>query len=316
MTQPQRDNRPRPEVRVGQIRYMNVAPVYHGLANGGRPPGMSLFSGPPATLNAMLAEGALDISPVSSAAYARHADDWLLLPDLSISCRGPVMSVLLVSRHPISELDGRKVLLTRESATAAALTRFLLAAEGVRPRFDTGRVCAPDDLDGDVGAALVIGDAALREPWADHFPHVLDLGNCWWERTGRPFVFAMWAVRRPFAENHPDRVRAVARAFHRSRRCGEARMDEILPEACRRLGIGADQCRQYYRRLYYGLDADQIRGARRFFDGLHRDGILPRPVRLTFFGEHKWDAPPAGSFPREPAPPMPALRSASSAALM
>ena len=300
MTQPQWDNPSRPdfrsdfqsEVRVGRIRYMNVAPVCHGLANGDRPPGMSLFSGPPAELNAMLAEGKLDISPVSSAAYARHAEDWLLLPDLSISCRGPVMSVLLVSRHPIAELDGRTVLLTQESATAAALTRFLLAEEGVRPRFETGRVCVRGDLSADVGAALVIGDAALREPWADRMdgwvPHVLDLGSWWWERTGLPFVFALWAVRRRFAEEHPQRVRAVVRAFHRSRRHGLERMEEILPDACDRLGIGPGRCRQYYDRLHYGLDADQIQGVRRFFDGLHREGMLSRPVKLSFFEESEF----------------------------
>lgn len=315
MTQFQRDNLSRPdfqtdfqfEVRVGRIRYMNVAPVYHGLTNGDRPQGMSLFSGPPAELNAMLAEGKLDISPVSSAAYARHAEDWLLLPDLSISCRGPVMSVLLVSRHPISELDGKTVLLTQESATAAALTRFLLAEEGVRPRFETGRVCVREDLSEDIGAALVIGDAALRELWADHFPHVLDLGSWWWERTGLPFVFALWAVRRSFAEAHPERVRAVVRAFHRSRRHGLGRIEEILPNACDRLGIGPDRCRQYYDRLHYGLDADQVQGVRRFFDGLHREGILSRPVELSFFRDSRLQKPTQRAFPKTSALRFPAF---------
>jgi chorismate dehydratase len=268
---------------------------------------MSLFSGPPAELNAMLAEGKLDISPVSSAAYARHAEDWLLLPDLSISCRGPVMSVLLVSRHPISELDGRTVLLTQESATAAALTRFLLAEEGVRPRFETGLVCAQEDLSEDVGATLVIGDAALREPWSDHFTYVLDLGSWWWERTGLPFVFALWAVRRSFAEAHPEWVRAVVRAFHRSRRYGLGRIEEILPNACERLGIGPDRCRQYYDRLHYGLDADQIQAVRRFFDGLHREGMLSRPVQLSFFRDNGLQKPTHRAFPTTSALPFPAF---------
>lgn len=309
MTQPQRDKFARPEVRVGRISYMNVAPVYHGLSNGGRPPGTSLVSGPPATLNAMLAEGKLDISPVSSAAYARHVDEWLLLPDLSISCRGPVMSVLLVSRHPVSELGGKTVLLTRESATAAALTRFLLAEARVRPRFATGRVCSAEDLGDGIGAALVIGDAALREPWADRFPHVLDLGKWWWERTGLPFVFALWAVRRRFAEDHPERVRDVVRAFHRSRRYGEDRIAEIVPEASRRLGIDADTCRRYYQHLHYGLDAEQIHGVRRFFDGLRREGILPRPVRPSFFEADRIPAPIP--YRNAPAPPFPVFRPVS-----
>ncbi|GBC63876.1 hypothetical protein DENIS_4875 [Desulfonema ishimotonii] len=275
----------RPSVNVGQISYMNVAPVYYGLDNGDRPRWMALASAPPAILNTMLAEGRLDISPVSSAAYARNQDDWLLLPDLSISCFGQVMSVLLVSRHPFNQLSGRTVILTRDSATAAALTRYLFASRGIRPRIETGRVRCAGDLPDDADAALVIGDAALREKWAGGFSHVWDLGEMWRTRTGLPFVFALWAVRRAFAEKHPERVSAVAEQFHRSRCEGLGNISRILPRASRRLGIDEKMCRCYYDHLQYNLSPLQTEGLECFFEGLHRENIISRPVRLSFFSD-------------------------------
>lgn len=270
-------------VRVGRISYMNVAPVYYGLNNGQKPDWMAMTCAPPAALNAMMAAGELDVSPVSSAAYARHQDEWLILPDLSIACFGPVMSVLLVSRHPFAGLAGRKVVLTRESATAAALTRYLLASDGIRPCLTVGRVRRADDLPDDTGAALVIGDAALREPWAARFDHVWDLGAMWRERTGLPFVFALWVVRKSFAEAHPDRVSAVLHQFYRSRSAGAGHLSRILPEAADRLGISPEMCRRYYHRLRYTLDSAQMAGLSAFFRGLYAERIISRPVGLSLF---------------------------------
>src|SRR5439155_26440848 len=42
-------------------------------------------------------------------------------------------------------------------------------------------------------AALVIGDPALA--LEGRFPHVLDLGQAWFEWTGPPFLFAAWGAR-------------------------------------------------------------------------------------------------------------------------
>jgi chorismate dehydratase len=272
-------------VTVGRISYMNVAPVYYGLDNGLCPDWMEVVSGPPSFLNRSLADGALDISPVSSAAYARHPRDWVLLPGLSISCFGAVMSVLLVSRYPLDCLDGRTVLLTDESATAAALLRLLFAGKGIRPRFRTGKVRRPQAFNGDGDAALVIGDAALREDWRGHFPHVLDLGQLWWDLTGRPFVFAVWAARREFAESCPDRVAAVSAAFRQSKAAGLAGIDGIIPAAAHRLRLDHDACRRYYRRLHYDLTPPEIEGLGVFFGGLHRHHLIGRPVSPLFFHE-------------------------------
>ncbi|MDM8535284.1 menaquinone biosynthesis protein [Desulfobacterales bacterium HSG17] len=270
-------------VRIGRISYMNVAPIYYGFNNGHKPPWINMICAPPSDLNKMLANGELDISPVSSAAYARNQDKWLLLPDLSISCNGPVMSVILVSKYPFEKLTGKTVILTRESATAAALSRFLFASQKVKPYIKTGKIRCADDLPEDSSAALVIGDAALKEEWSSKFNHVWDLGEMWKEHTGLPFVFAMWAVRKAFAQEHPELVSEIADQFQISRTFGKKNMPRIHHQASKKLGISVHKCRQYYNQLHYDLNSEKIKGVESYFKGLYQENIISRPVNLSFF---------------------------------
>ncbi len=80
--------------RIGRIGYINCAPVYGAIDRGivALPPGGELVTGTPAELNDLLVAGELDVSVISAIEYARHAKDLVLLPDLAISCDGPVRS--------------------------------------------------------------------------------------------------------------------------------------------------------------------------------------------------------------------------------
>ena len=66
------------------------------------------------------------VSVVSAVEYARNAAAYHLLPDLAITCDGPVHSVALFSRRPVAELDGRTVLLTRVVPHLGAAARAAL----------------------------------------------------------------------------------------------------------------------------------------------------------------------------------------------
>src|SRR5207249_3582952 len=99
-------------MRIGRIGYINCAPVYGAIDRGvvTLPPGVALVTGTPAELNDLLVAGELDVSVISAIEYARHAKDLLLLPELAISCDGPVRSVALFSKQPINGLDGQTIL--------------------------------------------------------------------------------------------------------------------------------------------------------------------------------------------------------------
>ena len=275
-----------PSVRVGRISYMNVAPVYYGLENGLKPAWLKIVNAQPSVLNNMMARGELDISPVSSVAYARHRNEWLLLPDLSIACFGKVMSVILASRYPFDKLKDKKVILTDASEAAVDLLRLFFALKKLKPLFERGTIHRPEDIQKNAGAALVIGDAALKEKWGIHFDHLLDLGDMWKELTGLPFVFAVWAVRKSFAGKRPEAVSSITNLFLSSKKQGSQNIEQIAASASAKLGLDIDICRKYYNKLCYDLGPLQINGLETFFDKLCKEKIFPEKVEFSFFN-HK-----------------------------
>src|SRR5919197_3583414 len=209
-------------MRIGRIGYINCAPVYGAIDRGivALPPGAELISGTPAELNDLLVAGELDVSVISAIEYARHAKELVLLPDLAVSCDGPVRSVALFSKQPVGQVDGRTVLLSASSRTSVALLELLCRdVWKIRPKFAEARAEA-QDLEA-LGAlpheaVLVIGDAALKLAATGTYPHRHDLGEEWKTWTGMPFVFAVWAARRsadPAAVQRGHRSLLVSRAW-------------------------------------------------------------------------------------------------------
>lgn len=274
------DDRTISDVRIGRISYINVSPVYYGLDRQLKPDWMTMVTRPPAVLNTMLARGDIVMSPVSSAAYATHHRDWILMPDVSISSDGKVMSVILASHYALDDLDGRTIIFTEESATAANLVRFILARRGIRPRIATRAITSPGDLAPRTDAVLVIGDAALIEPWDRSFEYVFDLGEIWKEMTGLPFVYAVWAIRRDFARARPQVLAGLKRLFQESKHLGEIHNDEIVRAASRQTGLSEDRCREYFEHLSCEFTALHREGLTAFFDGLAETGLIPEKVTI------------------------------------
>ena len=192
-------------IKLGRISYVNMAPVFHRLEYD-----VEEITGVPTELNRLLLDGQLDIAPISSIEYARHADSLRLLPRLCVSSEGAVDSIQLVTRMSLGRV--RSVAVTPESATSVVLTKVLLPAAEIR------------SFEEEADAKLLIGDAALKSAFEDPTPHY-DLGRLWLEKTGLPMVFAVWAAPEPLVDGHL-RPRACARRLRSPRplRAREARL--------------------------------------------------------------------------------------------
>jgi len=243
-------------MRIGRIGYINCAPVYGAIDRGivALPPGGELVTGTPTELNDLLVEGALDLSVISAIEYARHGKDLVLLPDLAISCDGPVRSVALFSRRTVGELDDRTVLLSASSRTSVALLEILCCdVWKIKPRFAAARA-ETQDLDALAAlphdAVLVIGDAALALAARGTYPHRYDLGEEWKRWTGQPFVFAVWAAQRVAS---PAAVRRGHETLLASRAWGLAHLDELATDAARQTGVAVATCREYLGGLDYAF---------------------------------------------------------------
>jgi chorismate dehydratase len=269
-------------ISIGRIQYINVDPIYYRFDHYAANLNVNIISRPPAVLNQLMADGSLDISSVSSSAYARNFKDWMILPDLSISCYGKVMSVLMAGNYSFDDLAGRSVMLTDESATAVDLLKLLFAKKGIRPVFKKGKVTSPHDLKTSADAGLIIGDSALKNDWRRHFEHVLDLCEIWNQMTGLPFVFGIWVVRRSFAEKFPELTAQILDALYRSRSDGLADITSIAQCAAGRLGIPVETCREYYHCMTYNLGDPEFRALKAFFNGLYECGIIAQNPVLSF----------------------------------
>jgi chorismate dehydratase len=271
-------------MRVGRIPYVNCYPVYGAIDRGIVSIDATLVDGVPTALNQAMANGALDVSVVSAVEYARASEQYVLLPDLAISCDGPVRSVMLFSTRPAESLSGARVVVSRSSMTSVALLELLFAnVWNATPEFVAGDA-EPADLAGlDSAAHLVIGDAALMlraamQAGATPFTHAYDLGEVWRVWTGLPFVFAVWVANRgvPAAS-----ALAVHGSLLASRDWGLSHLDELADQAHRVTGVRPAECRAYLAGLDYGLGLAHLSGLTEFFRRLEAAGRVPAS-KLSF----------------------------------
>lgn len=270
-------------MKIGRISYINVDPVYYRFDNQPIPDTMQIISRPPAVLNSMLSNAELDISSVSTSAFARHSDQWMILPDLSIACYGKVLSVLLVSRKPLEDLQNHTVFLTEESATAVDLVKLIFSIKGISPVFEKGKVKSPDDINEPAQAGLVIGDAALKHRWENHFEHVWDLCEMWNQLTGLPFVFGLWAVRKSYAKKYPEKVLTALEELKTSKEQGLRNLSDIVRLAAKKIGIDQDLCRTYFNSMYYSMSKPEVECLVEFFSRLYANNIIDHKPEIRFF---------------------------------
>ncbi len=272
-------------IRLGRIGYLNVLPLHYPLEQGILKPDtpFELVSGPPAELNVLMDQGRLDLSGCSCIEYARHPEKYLIVPDLAIGSRGPVQSVLLISRTRPEELDGASVLVSAQSHTSAALVDLLLRQHvGVSPRYRTGDATALLATGERPQAILCIGDEALNLRRHPDYPHRMDLGEAWRQWTGLPFIFGLWIARRESACARREEIKAGARLLIHAKKWGQANLDRISAVAARGSILSETEMRSYFDGLVYDLGLEELDGLRLFYERLAEAGVIPAPPELAF----------------------------------
>jgi chorismate dehydratase len=247
-------------IRLGRIGYANMAPIFFRLEAN-----VDEVVGVPTELNQWLLEGRIDIAPISSIAYARHAEGLRLLPRLCVSSEGAVESIQLITKAPLESV--RSVAVTPESATSVVLTKVLLPHAEHVPLEE-----APN-----ADAKLLIGDAALKSAFEDPTPHH-DLGRLWLERTGLPMVFAVWAAREP---THPD-LPELEDALVASVRAARDEPEQLAFESAKRYGYPAGFLARYFEKLRYRFGPRERAGLYTFLEMARDVGELAEVPELRF----------------------------------
>jgi chorismate dehydratase len=260
-------------LRCGRIVYTNDLPIYTAFDEAVIQYPGSLHADVPARLNAMLMAGDLDLSPISAFAWAKHASELVLLPDLCIGAREQVVSVVLVSQTPPALLDGAPIALTGESASGRNLLRVVLERRyGVKPHY----VESDDPLAAAAAGkpALLIGDTAIDA--LERFPsdRVYDLGSLWHEWTGQQTVFAVWAARRDAYERDPEAIRECMHALTDSYTWSRSHMPSVVAAAQRQKPRAAGFYETYYGKLNFTFHSAAQTGLAAFCRELHAIGAI------------------------------------------
>ena len=256
---------PTTPVRLMGISFLNSRPLLAGLeAAIAAPFAYRLVTAAPSACARALAggEAAAALVPVAALPSLPGVER---LSGLGIACRREATSVLLVSRVPPQEI--RTLVADAASRTSVALARLLLAERwGCRPRL----VAASTPLAAlgpGADAAVVIGDPALLVRGSTGLLEI-DLGGAWVEWTGRPFVFAVWALQRGAPAGLPD-------LLERSLAWAESHWDELLPAWAAAHRVSAALAGRYLRRtLHFRLGADEHASLEEFLRRAAAAGVL------------------------------------------
>lgn len=268
-----------PRLRISAISYLNTAPLMWDFENTEVGSQFEISYTIPADCARALANGSGDIGIIPAAAYAT-IPDLLILPDVAIAAKRAVRSILLVSKVPIAEI--RSVALDTSSMTSVALTRVILHRWfGGNQQFTSMRPDLGAMLDNH-DAALLIGDPALQVDRNKY--HTYDLAEEWIGRTGKPFVFAFWAIRKKaWAESDPPLD--LAAIFQRSRSHGLEidSINHIAHSWAARLNLTEVDVRRYLcENIYYYLDSPCLEGLSLFYRYAYECRALPRVPEMCF----------------------------------
>lgn len=210
--------------RVCAVSFLNTVPLAYGMVHGPQRDAVDLTFAVPSECAARVEAGDADVGLVPVIEMDRQG--LAPVPGIGIASRGAVRSILLVSRVPFRRV--RTLAADMNSRTSVMLARIVLSrCFAVEPEVTS----LPADLDSMLAcadAALLIGDAALAvDPEALGLPY-LDLGQKWFDMSGLPFVFAMWAG--PKSQITPE----LARILQGSLLCGLGALDRIIEEEAAR----------------------------------------------------------------------------------
>lgn len=241
--------------KIGAVSYLNTKPLVHQLETFA--PDCDLVFDLPSRLADRLDRGELDVALIPSIEFLRHAG-YRIVSDACIGCRGPVLSVKLLSRTPISQI--KSLALDEGSRTSVALVRILLKHRfGLAPSLQPLPIGC-DGGDTETDAVLLIGDRAMH-PTPGEFAEIWDLGDEWCRWSELPFVFAMWVAR------EDARVDDLEQAFSKARDLGVAHLEEISQREAEAVGLTSSQCHSYLRdNLYFFLGPREHRGLALFFE--------------------------------------------------
>ena len=156
----------------------------------------------------------------------------------------------------------RDIAFPTDSATSSRLLQYLLEMRGLSPNSVEMGPDLTQMLERCDGA-LLIGDRALWE--AENNPQLIqmDLGQAWYDETGLPMVFGVFAARKDspshcLAKAHHDLVKAL-RKFS-----DEEYKDVVIANRSIRTGFSVSRVERYFSEVSNKMEQIEVDGLNKF----------------------------------------------------
>jgi chorismate dehydratase len=272
-----------PGLRISAISFLNTAPLMWDFEHGTAGENFEIEYTIPSSCAEALAANRADIGIIPAITYAQ-IPRLVILPNIAIASKDRVRSILLISKKAIE--DVRTVATDTSSRTSVALTQVLFAKFFGGQREFTPHPPDLQEMLKNHDAALLIGDSALQISMHDTQYHLYDLGHDWRRLTGKPFVFAFWAVRMDALHRQPVGINLIE-TFQQSRDHG------LLPDSIARLakdwaprlGITEAEVTSYLtENIHYYLDRENHAGLQLFLTYAHEVGLISAVPEVRFLG--------------------------------
>lgn len=259
------------DMKIARMPYINVDPFYYTLEHAGEK-GIELIPGYPRQIG-MLADsqGTIDAGPLSVMDFLKLKDQYEPLDRMCVAVKEKAGSVTLFSRLPVEKLDSHRIGITSQTSTSRVLLRLILEH---RYGIGAAEYLEQPQLD-QVDAYLFIGNNALVYTYEglEGFNHVYDLGEEWWNWTGLPFVFAIWAIRKSVSAHEKEHLAGI---LENSLKVFWQNETAMAQKRSQELHVPQDFVANYWRLFIYNQTDAVDKSLVRFTDSIKKmKGVLP-----------------------------------------
>ncbi|CEG11507.1 conserved hypothetical protein [groundwater metagenome] len=268
---------------IGSTPFRNIVFPYYFIEKnfGNFNNHIKFYSAFPPQLGEMVLNNKIDIAPISSIIYAKHPENFLILPDFSISAKGKTGSIILISKKHFEEISS--VCLPSNSATSIAMLKIILKVKGIDAKFKISNSSEFDDCD----AALFIGDdgIAAREKFSlnrtrSYGNNVIDLGEEWNKITGKGMVYALWLINKKSAEEKYEEIKWFSELLMTSLNYSYKNFEDVTDEI--KGNLKKESVRFHISSLSYNFGKEQTDALLNFYEYAKKYEIISDVPKLNF----------------------------------
>ena len=255
------------KITLVTVPFLNSKPLIYPLEKGLIKNEIEVSYFIPSELSEKLKNREVDIVLIPVAELFKNPE-YKIFPGISISSFGPVDSVVLLANKNIDEISS--VAIDKRSRSSTALIKIILEKfHLLRPDYKYREI--DEGFLANVDCGMLIGNAGLH---AKFYPQqgfsVYDLGQLWTEKTGLPFVYAVFAYQ---AENE-DAIATIRDSLLQSKALGIKSIDQFIEEESAKLGLSSEICFNYLTNsIRYDLGTEEIAGMKLFGEYLQEYDI-------------------------------------------